>query len=143
MTTNKDMQFANWLTAWRLPTQFQRYGLILAFCSLVLMIIAKYQFPEERSIRIILKYALIVFLFLASLAQEQHEDERSVALRMRSYQVAFLMTICYAILMPFVEVAVDTVFFNDPGFKEIGVASILGFMLMIQMGYYSLFKRLG
>ena len=127
----------------RLPRYFRTLGIVLFAVSFLLMFL-KSSFPEYTSeIKEGAKRLMLVAMLFMSLAKDKEEDELTVLLRGQSYAAAFILGVVYALIMPYVEYGVSNLVNTEAeAFKDLGDFQILLFMLMIQLMYYYILKKI-
>lgn len=127
----------------RLPIYFKRIGIVLFAISFLFMFL-KSSFPEYALIiKEAAKKAMLVAMLFMSMAKDREEDELTILLRGQSYAVAFILGVIYALIMPFVEFIVSNLVNSEAEeFKDLGDFQILLYMLMIQLMYYHVLKRI-
>lgn len=127
----------------RLPRYFRTLGIVLFVISFVFMIL-KSSFPEYTSeIKEGAKRLMLVAMLFMSMSKDKEEDELTNLLRGQSYAVAFILGVVYALVMPYVEYGVSNLVNSEAeSFKELGDFQILLFMLMIQLMYYYILKKI-
>ncbi|MDG1039940.1 MAG: hypothetical protein P8H13_04045 [Polaribacter sp.] len=127
----------------RLPRYFRTLGIVLFAISFLCMFL-KSSFPEHASV---LKEGanrlMLVAMLFMSMAKDKEEDELTILLRGQSYAAAFILGVVYALVMPYIEYGVSNLVNTEAEtFKELGDFQILLFMLMIQLMYYSVLKKI-
>ncbi len=126
----------------QLPSSFKKVGVGIVIASLVGLILKKTAGMEAEMIAHLLKSGLIVGLLIISIAKDKEEDEMIVKLRAQSYTAAFIATVIYTLITPYINIGVDAlVSFQEK--KEYSMASfqILFYMLGLQIMFFHLFKR--
>lgn len=127
----------------RLPRYFRTLGIVL-FAVSFLMMFLKSSFPEYTSeIKEDAKRLMLVAMLFMSMAKDKEEDELTILLRGQSYAAAFILGVVYALVMPYVEYGVSNLMNSEAeAFKDLGDFQILLFMLMIQLMYYYILKKI-
>lgn len=127
----------------RLPRYFRALGIVL-FAVSFLMMFLKSSFPEYTSeIKEGAKRLMLVAMLFMSMSKDKEEDELTNLLRGQSYAVAFILGVVYALVMPYVEYGVSNLVNTETeAFKDLGDFQILLFMLMIQLMYYYILKKI-
>lgn len=127
----------------RLPRYFRTLGIVLFAISFLFMFL-KSSFPEYTSeIKEGAKRLMLIAMLFMSMAKDKEEDELTILLRGQSYAAAFILGIVYALVMPYVEYGVSNLMNSEAeAFKELGDFQILLFMLMIQLMYYHILKKI-
>ena len=139
MTTNNKL--IHQINAFQLPYNFKRIGLFVAIIALVILFING-QFFDYPVLQFMAKFALLIGMLIISLAKERIEDERTMVLRLKSYRFAFIVSIGYALGLPFLEYVVDT--FRDnvqPTLQDNGDFIILWLLLSIQVLSFEYLNR--
>ena len=127
----------------RLPHKFFMIGIVIAAVAIVLMFVRAFLMDGENEwIKTIAKQALLLGMLIMSISKDKVEDEMTIALRLQSYAIGFVVGVLYALVLPYVEFGVSNVV-NSGGesFKTLGDFQVLTFMLMIQLMFYHNLKR--
>jgi predicted Na+-dependent transporter len=135
-------RFEKWLN-FRLPYNFLKIGVAIALVSVVVMFFRAFMMEGDTEwLKEITKKTLLIGMLMMSLSRDKEEDEMTIALRMQSYAIAFVVGVVYALVMPYVEYGVSNVV-NEGGeaYKDLGDFQVLLFMLMIQLMFYHNLKR--
>lgn len=135
-------RFEKWLN-FRLPYNFLKIGVAIALVSVAIMFFRAFVMEGDTEwLKAITKKTLLIGMLMMSLSRDKEEDEMTIALRMQSYAIAFVVGVVYALVMPYVEYGVSNVV-NDGGeaYKDLGDFQVLLFMLMIQLMFYHNLKR--
>lgn len=127
----------------RLPHRYVYVGIIIVILTIVAMCIRAFVLESEAIwLKELLRKAMLVGLLVISISKDKVEDEMTQQLRTQSYMLAFVIGVCYALIMPYVEFGVDTFVDKNPNLhKSLGDFQVLIFMLMIQLGFYHYLKR--
>lgn len=135
-------RFEKWLN-FRLPYSFLKVGIVIAVLSIAVMFFRAFIMEGDTEwLKEITKKTLLIGMLMMSLSRDKEEDEMTIALRMQSYAIAFVVGVVYALVMPYVEYGVSNVV-NEGGeaYKDLGDFQVLLFMLMIQLMFYHNLKR--
>ena len=127
----------------RLPHKFMTIGITIAAVSIMMMFVRAFALEGEQEwLKLLLQKALLVGMLFMSISRDKEEDEMTMTLRAQSYAIAFVVGVVYALVMPYVEFGVDSVFnTGTEEFKNLGDFQVLLFMLMIQLMFYHNLKR--
>jgi len=129
----------------RLPHSFIYVGLAIVIMTIVGMFVRAFVLDGDTEIlKEVLRKGLLVGLLIISISKDKVEDEMTIQLRAQSYLLAFIIGVCYALIMPYVEFGIDSIADKSPNInKSLGDFQVLVFMLMIQLGFYHNLKRFG
>ena len=120
-----------------LPYAYKPIGFIALALSIAGLGIIYFMKVEAMLIKEVLKSLLLLSMLLVSVTKEKSEDEYTLRQRAKSYILAFVITVLYAIFQPYVDYAVA--FLLEPKgavYKEYNTFVIIWFMLFIQIGFY-------
>ena len=145
MTTSSVMNFERnsieKMKKYQLPNYFKKIGIGIAVLSFLGLFVNKYM-PNSEIMRIAFRYGMLLGMLIISISKEIIEDEFITKLRMQSYSFAFIISVVYALVFPFINYFVDSVLDGEvPLFKENGDFLILWFLLSIQVFYFEILKR--
>ena len=134
--------FHRWLN-FRLPNSFLKIGAIVVVISIAVMFFRAFVMEGDTEwLKEITKKALLVGMLIMSLSRDKEEDEMTIALRMQSYAIAFVVGVIYALIMPYIEYGVSNIVHGGgETYKNLGDFQVLLFMLMIQLLFYHNLKR--
>ncbi|MFD1314467.1 hypothetical protein [Namhaeicola litoreus] len=125
-----------------LPYHYKKFGFVLLIISLISLAILTFTDYSSVLMNNISKSALLVSLLLISISMEKNEDEYTMQLRARSYVMAFIFGVVYAILQPYINYVVALFVKREAAdFKELSSFVIIWFMLFIQLGFYYTLRR--
>lgn len=124
-----------------LPNKYKTAGFILAAASTILLLVLFATSTEAPVLRIIGKDVLLLSLLVISITKEKDEDEYTMSLRGRSYMLAFVAVVLYAIFQPYVNYGVANLLNPDhKPFESFDSFVIIWFMLAVQLGFYYLLR---
>ncbi len=86
---------------------------------------------------------MLVSVLMISISRDKEEDEMTLKLRSQAFVFAFIWGVLYAAAQPFINIAAD--FFigsEEEGWSQLSVNQVLFFMLMIQLSFYHVAKRM-
>lgn len=131
-----------WLN-FRLPYRFLKLGGGIAIIAIIVMFFRAFAMEGDTEwLKEITKKVLLVGLLMMSVSKDREEDEMTIALRMQSYALAFVVGVVYALVMPYIEYGVSNVVHGGgEAYKNLGDFQVLLFMLMIQLLFYHNLKR--
>ena len=125
----------------QLPNGFKKIGIIAIITAFAMLVINKIAIDSEL-LRSVLKHMILVGLLVISLSKEKIEDERIVNLRAKSFMLAFLIGVVFALLMPVASYLIDIILGNVPtSYESVGDFVILWQLLTMQIISFELFKR--
>jgi hypothetical protein len=126
---------------YQLSNVFKKIGAALAVLSFILLFVNAYSWDSE-TVRHITRYGMLIGLLLVVVSKEQFEDERITQLRAQAFTYAFVFGVIMAIAQPFIEYFVDRVIDSNPeDLKGLGDFQILWTLLVVQIAYFELLKR--
>lgn len=114
------------------------YGIVL---TVILFIILRKVVDMPFLTKIIYQNILIVGLLIVSLSKDKIEDELIVKVRGVSYRMAFIFAVFYGLLQPVINYVVDVLLNLPDKDSSFSYIQLLVFMLLIQVGFFELFKR--
>ena len=94
------------------------------------LMIAKKFFEEPDWVKPTLKVLLLIGMLVISLSKDKVEDELIDSLRSKSYRLAFIMGVLYALVQPIVNFAVGSVLNED--------AELVGFDYFQVLFFYAI-----
>lgn len=125
-----------------LPYYFKKIGFGLLIISLLSLGTLAFLDDSSDLIKHISKSVLLIGLLLISISMEKNEDEYTMQLRARSYVMAFIFGVVYAILQPYINYMVALILKQEnTDFEELSSFVIIWFMLFIQLGFYYTLRR--
>ena len=126
----------------KLPNYYKKIGIglfILAFLSLTVL---KFLAIDIDILRPLLQKGLLVSLLLISISKDKIEDELTLKLRAQSYSIAFVVGVLYALVQPWVEFLLASLLNSEKvDYTDMGDFQLLIFMLLIQLGFFNLLKK--
>ncbi len=125
----------------QLKHQWKVRGVVISLAVILTLIALKFIATDYQWLKFGLKKALLLGLLMVSLSQEKMEDEMIVSLRSKSYTLAFVFAVLYALVQPIVNIVVFKLFSSnhiDAGFSYF---QVLSFMLIIQISFFEVLKR--
>lgn len=127
----------------QLPHQFKKVGWFIVIGTFVVMLIRKIADVDVFWLKEVLRYIFLVGFLMISISKEKIEDEFVEMLRAKSYRVAFVFSVLYALVQPYVNYIVDFFLEKTPNdTNEFSYFQLLCFMLVVQIGVFWQFKRL-
>lgn len=126
-----------------LPNIYKKVGLIIIVLGFLTLIGLRFVEGKPEIIRDLIKKSILIGLLIISISRDKEEDELTVSLRHKSYVIAFIFTVVYAIIQPYITYGIAAFIGkeNKESFIELGDFQVLFFMLIIQIMYYKLLKR--
>ena len=107
------------------------------------MIAGKFLFADYHTLRLLIKNLLLVSLLIVSISRDEVEDELTLVLRQQSYAFAFIAGVIYAMVQPFANLLVESMISAETvAFAELDVKQVLFFMLLVQLSYFNVTKRM-
>jgi hypothetical protein len=94
-------------------------------------------------LKILSQKTMLVGLLIMSISKDKIEDEMATYLRTQSFVIAFVLSVIYALIMPYLEFGISNLIHKGgESYKDLGDFQVLLFMLMIQLMSYQVLKRL-
>ena len=127
----------------QLPHRFKKIGWIIAITAFVFMFIRKFTDIDTFWVKEVLRYIFLVSFLMVSISKEKLEDEYIDSLRSKSYRIAFVLTVLYALVQPYVNYMVDFILDKTPNnTNEFSYFQLLCFMLIVQITVFMQLKKL-
>ncbi len=79
-------------------------------------------------------------MLLFSLSREKVEDEMITKFRMQSYSFAIVSSILYALIQPYIILAIGNILESATEFSEIDILVLIFFMLFVQILSFQMLK---
>lgn len=126
-----------------LPHSLKKVAFVFGLLSLTSLIFLVFADTEYVFLKSLSQNGILLSMLLISITKEKTEDEYTIFLRGKSYAMAFVIGILYAIFQPYINFGVEAII--DPGdlqFRELQPFGILWFMLFIQLCFYYSWRRM-
>lgn len=125
-----------------LPNSYKKLGLAIVVIGFLSLIILRFVEGEPELLRDLIRKGILVGLLFVSISRDKEEDELTINLKHKSYVIAFIFTVIYAVVQPYITYGIATVIGkeNKESLIELGDFQVLFFMLIIQIMYYKLLK---
>lgn len=125
-----------------LPSWVRPIGWIAAIASSILSIALHLLEVDSPIAKEVLPSLVLLSMLLISVSKEQQEDEYLLQLRHKSYYIAFVIGVLYAVFQPIINYVVASLIHYQEGVVFEGLDSfvVLWFMLFIQLGFYYVMK---
>lgn len=124
-----------------LPRPIKTIGFVLAGLAMASIVALKLSGGEMETLRFVLRSLLIGGLLLAAVSRNKVEDEMTIRLRGQAFTLAFVTGAIYALLMPLFDYAVDKALTASAILAPTDSITIILVMLMVQIGYFEVFRR--
>ena len=126
-----------------LPNRVKGVAIIMVVITFFALIAGKFLFSDYHTVRLLIKNLLLVSLLLVSISRDKIEDELTLVLRLQSYAFAFIAGVVYAMVQPFANLLVESIISTETAtFSELDVKQVLFFMLLLQLFYFTITKRM-
>lgn len=126
-----------------LPNRVKGIAIIMVVITFFALIAGKFLFSDYHTVRLLIKNLLLVSLLLVSISRDKIEDELTLVLRLQSYAFAFITGVVYAMVQPFANLLVESIISTETAtFSELDVKQVLFFMLLLQLFYFTITKRM-
>ncbi|WP_431136724.1 hypothetical protein [Psychroserpens mesophilus] len=116
-------------------------GVIISVLIFIFLISLKFIDNEPLWAKEVLKRLLIVGFLIISLSKDREEDEMIASLRAKSYALAFVFGVLYALIQPGIEHILHTYVYEPNPSNTFSYFEILFFMLLIQIMFFEILKR--
>jgi hypothetical protein len=124
-----------------LPYVFKKVGVGLMILSIIGIIFFTEVYGDMPVVKTIGRHLILLGMLLISISREKLEDEYIIQLRAQSYTWAFIFGVLYAIVQPYINFSVKTIFKpGEAAFADMEVFIILWFMLAIQIMFFYVLK---
>ncbi len=126
-----------------LPAQYKKIGIAVTIISFIGLFVLGYIDNEPEILRDLIKKSILVGLLIISISKDSIEDELTIKLRGKSYAMAFVFGVVYALVQPYITYFLSFLFNkkNNEDFLELGDFQLLFFMLIIQIMFYWMLKK--
>ncbi|WP_179345785.1 hypothetical protein [Winogradskyella ursingii] len=125
----------------QLHNRWKSYGAILCLILFATAMVLKFSDLELGWFKDVVRRGILVCLLVVSLSKEKDEDEMVVSLRAKSYTLAFIFGVGYAIVQPLFEIVVHNIVFEPNPENTFSYFEILFYMLFIQIMFFEVLKR--
>lgn len=130
------------LQQFKLAHHYKKIGYIIAFASVGLMF-AKILFDEPEWVKELLRNTLLLGMLIISISKEKIEDEYIESLRASSYRISFVLGVAYALVQPYINYLVASLIRPEKATLDFSYFQVLTFMLLIQLMYFAMLKKIG
>jgi len=124
-----------------LPYSFKRFGIGLLIVSFITLLLLKFLSGDFETTRLILKKILTVSLFLIAMSQDKSEDELTIQLRNQAFALAFTWGVILSFTQPYANLISDYTLGKDNPSILVSNNQLINTMLLVQIGFYFMFKR--
>ncbi len=124
-----------------LPHPYKKVGIIILILSVIGLPLSLLLASDKAAGWWLAVKGMVVGMLIISISKDREEDEYTMQLRAHSYSLAFIFGVIYALLQPYFNYWIATlVQGGETSFEELPVSAVLWFMLVIQLGFYTLLK---
>ena len=125
-----------------LPNSYKKVGIWLAVLAFLTLMVTKFSGIELGDFKFIIRSILICGLLLVVISRDQIEDELTLKLRSQAFTMSFIFGVAYTIIRPFIDYSIGIFITND--FDPNGFSSfeLILVMLMIQILFYNVSKKM-
>lgn len=125
-----------------LPYHYKKVGyalLVASITALIFILLAdKNAFP---TFKLLAKDGLLVAMLLIAVTKDKVEDEFTMNLRVKSFALAFIVGMVFAIGQPYINYLVALAVKPEKAvFESMRAYAIIWFMLFVQLGFYQVLK---
>lgn len=125
----------------QLENHWKLKGIIFCIVVFATILILKFTQIDNEWIKFGFRKGLLIGLLVIALSKEKTEDEMIVSLRAKSFRLAFILAVLYALIQPMVDVLVFNVLGKPISFGSFSYFQVLSFMLIIQIAFFEVLKR--
>jgi len=127
-----------------LPNAFKKTGIVITFTTFATLIVLGFIDNEPEILRDLVKKVMIAGMLLITISKDVEVDELTEKLRLQAFQMAFIAVVIYALVQPYITYLVATLIDkeNKTDFLQLGDFQILFFMLLVQIWFYWLLKKM-
>lgn len=126
--------------AFQLSHRFKKIGYYVAFGTFGLMIAKKF-IDEPEWVKSALRVLLLIGMLIISMSKDKVEDEFIDSLRSKSYRLAFIMGVLYALIQPLINFAVSSLLAKEASLSGFDYFQVLFFMLLVQLMMFWQLKK--
>lgn len=125
-----------------LSYDYKKVGYALLVASIVGLIFTlladKNAFP---TLKLLAKDGLLVAMLLIAVTKDKVEDEFTINLRVKSFTLAFIVGMVFAVGQPYINYLVALVVKPEKAvFESMSAYAVIWFMLFVQLGFYQVLK---
>lgn len=130
------------LNRFQISNKFKKVGYSIVIGAFLGMIIRKLADVDVYWLKELLRSLFLLGLLIISISKDKIEDEYIESLRSQSYRLAFLISVVYSLIQPYVEYLVDNLL-NKSSDSNTGFSyfQVLIFMLFVQIAFFEQLKR--
>ena len=125
----------------QLSHKWKRIGIVVCLVAFGILTGLKFMEGEFLVHRFVLRRALLIGLLIISLSKDRIEDEMIVSIRAKSFTLAFVLAVLYALIQPLVNALVFYVMDSKDISNSFSYFQVLAFMLLIQIMFFEVLKR--
>lgn len=126
----------------QLPNFYKKMGIALFVLSMLTLLLSGLLMADATVFKIFAKKGMLLALLIVSVSKDKIEDELTINLRSKSYSIAFVIVVVYALIQPFVNYLVAAILTSDGrGYSEVSAFEVIWSMLFIHLGIFYLLKR--
>ena len=127
-----------------LPNGFKKTGIVITFTAFAALIILGFVDNEPEFTRNLVKKIMIAGMLLITISKDVVVDELTEKLRTQAFQMAFVLGVLYALIQPYITYLMASLIGkeNKTDFLELGDFQLLFFMLLVQIWFYWLLKKM-
>jgi len=137
--------------SFQLEHNWKKRGIIFSAVLILALVIIKFLESESHpgilseylAHKYILKKLLLIGLLVISLSKEKVEDEMLISLRAKSFTLAFIIAVLYAVIQPFVNSVFFYLFDKNHLSPDFSLFQVLSFMLILQLLFFEFLKKNG
>jgi len=125
-----------------LPHAYFKIGVILTLTSILILIALKI-IGDYELVKEVVKNAMLLSVLLMVVSKDKEEDEMTLKIRSQAFVFAFIWGVVYAAAQPFINIIAELIMESEGGgWSPLSVYQVLFFMLMIQLSFYHVAKRM-
>ncbi|MGB3608174.1 MAG: hypothetical protein WA775_01530 [Psychroserpens sp.] len=125
----------------QLPYKWKSLGITVTVLSFLILLCAKLFDDKLIWLEDILKRILIIGLLVISISKDKYEDEMIASLRAKSYTLAFIFGVLYALIQPVIDDLIHTYVLESNRTNMFSYFQLLWYMLFVQIMFFEISKR--
>ncbi|WP_299521258.1 hypothetical protein [Winogradskyella sp.] len=125
----------------QLPHKWKLGGIIICVILILMLLGLKLTRTDSLWSDFALQRALLISLLIVSLSKDKIEDEMIVSLRAKSFTLAFILAVLYALIQPVINAFFFYIFKGYVITDNFSYFQILSFMLLLQILFFEVLKR--
>ncbi|MFB0948114.1 MAG: hypothetical protein ACI9V1_001540 [Spirosomataceae bacterium] len=127
----------------QLPNIYKKVGIVVFTVSMLILLSTKFIDGEIDTFKMVLRQIVIASMLVIAISKEKIEDEMIMKIRHRAFTIAFIWTVIYVLVQPYINYGVALIVRPERAvYEEFGSFIIMWFMLAIYLLYFHVMKRI-